>query len=77
MTKQKKFKGYSPKIGLKTKTCSITGKTLPIKEFSKDRWMRDGYTSYSKEGYKLRWVDKDPKYVSKKFRNEDRVLKTI
>jgi len=60
------FKGFAPKKGLKTKVCSITGKTLPIKEFWKDRWMKDGYTSYSKEGYRLRWITKDPAYKSKR-----------
>ena len=62
----KDFKGFAPKKGLAKKVCSITGKELSIKEFWKDRWMKDGYTSYSKEGYRLRWIIKDPKFASKR-----------
>ena len=69
MSKAKAFKGYAPKKGLKEKVCSVTGKKLPISEFWKDRWMKDGYTSYSKEGYRLRWIDKDPAYKSKRHYN--------
>lgn len=60
------FKGFAPDKKVKTKVCSITGKKLPITEFWKDRWMKDGYTSYSKEGYRLRWILKDPAYKSKR-----------
>lgn len=63
---------YAPKAGLKTKVCSITGKNLPISDFWKDKYMKDGYTSYSKEGYNLRWIKKDPKYQSKKYQNMNR-----
>jgi len=69
MSKQSNFKGYEPQKGLTHKVCSITGKDLPISEFWKDRYMKDGYTSYSKEGYRLRWIDKNPKYKSKRNYN--------
>lgn len=71
-TKKVEQKFYAPKEGLKEKVCSVTGKKLPITDFWKDKYMKDGYTSYSKEGYKLRWIKKDPKYVSKKYQNMNR-----
>ena len=70
--KKTEYKFYEPKEGLKEKVCSITGKKLPIGDFWKDKYMKDGYTSYSKEGYRLRWIVKDPDYVGKKYQNMTR-----
>lgn len=77
VTKTKKttkysYKFYEPKKGLAEKVCSITGKKLPIDNFWKDKYMKDGYTSYSKEGYKLRWIVKDPKFIGKKYQSMNR-----
>lgn len=62
---------HEPQKGLTEKKCSILGKVFPINCFWKDKYMKDGYTSYTKEGYKKRWILKDPTFAGKKYRKMD------
>ena len=63
--KEKGYKFYSP-ANLTEITCNQCGKTLPITEFWKDKYMKSGYSSYCKTCYNLRWgTKKDKNFVGK------------
>ena len=64
--KKETYTFYKPKEGLTKKTCNICNKELPIGNFWKDKYLKDGYTNYCKVCYKKRWIDKDPAYQGKR-----------